>query len=139
MTETIELPPAAASVRQGRHFVSTVLDTWGCSSLVETAALLTSELLTNSVLHARTDIVLSIRQLDDAVEIVVRDASKLAPRRRRHASDATTGRGIELLERLAQSWDVDVDDDGKSIRFTLSRDADPWAAFEEVSWMDAEL
>lgn len=108
-------------------------------SLVDTASLLTSELLTNSVLHARTSIVLVVNRLGDGVEVVVRDGSKFAPRRRRHAHDATTGRGIELLERLASSWDVELDDDGKSIRFTLECDVDPWAAFDQADWMDAEL
>ena len=109
------------------------------SDLVETAALLTSELLTNSVLHARTEIVLSVGLLDGCVEIEVRDGSRHGPRRRRHTQDATTGRGLELLERLARSWDVSVDDDGKVVRFVLDRSADPWAAYTADDWMDAEL
>lgn len=139
MTATLELPPTAASVPAGRRFVSALLDTWGMAGLVETAALLTSELLTNSVLHARTAIVLTVTRGDGTVEIVVRDGSRSAPRRRRHARDATTGRGLELLERLAQTWEVSVDDAGKSIRCILAADADPWAAYADARWMDAEL
>jgi len=147
VTATVALPPAAASVRDGRRFVTGVLDTWGMPELVETAALLTSELLTNSVLHARTDIVLTLRRHDDGVEIVVRDGSRSAPRRRRHPADATTGRGLELLERLARSWDVSVDDEGKSVRFVVDASSDPWAAYladdpaddPADDWADAEL
>jgi anti-sigma regulatory factor (Ser/Thr protein kinase) len=139
VTATLELPPAAASVRDGRRFVTTVLEQWGMPDLVETAALLTSELLTNSVLHARTEIVLSVAQLEGCVEIEVRDGSRHGPRRRRHTQDATTGRGLELLERLARSWDVSVDADGKTVRFVLDRSADPWAAYTADDWVDAEL
>ena len=139
MTATLELPPAAASVRDGRRFITSVLETWGMPELIETAALLTSELLTNSVLYARTDIILTLSRHDDGVEIVVRDGSRAAPRRRRHPTDATTGRGLELLERLASSWEVSLDDDGKSVRFVVDAATDPWAAYTSDDWMDAEL
>jgi len=136
VTATVALPPAAASVRDGRRFVTGVLDTWGLPELVETAALLTSELLTNSVLHARTDILLTLSRHDLGVEIVVRDGSRAAPRRRRHQPDATTGRGLELLERLASSWEVSVDDDGKSVRFVVDAVTDPWEAYTAEEWTD---
>ena len=139
MTATLELPPAAASVRDGRRFITSVLETWGMPDLIETAALLTSELLTNSVLHARTEIVLSVVQRGDCIEIEVRDGSRHGPRRRRHTADATTGRGLELLERLAHSWDVVVDDEGKVVRFVLEAATDPWAAYTADDWMSAEL
>jgi anti-sigma regulatory factor (Ser/Thr protein kinase) len=139
VTATVALPPAAASVRDGRRFVTGVLDTWGMHELCETAALLTSELLTNSVLYARTDIILTLSRHEDGVEIVVRDGSRSAPRRRRHPPDATTGRGLELLERLASSWEVSLDDDGKSVRFVVDGATDPWAAYATDDWMDAEL
>src|SRR3954464_16028774 len=139
VTATVALPPAAASVRDGRRFVVGILDTWGLPELCETAALLTSELLTNSVLYARTDIVLSLSRTDAGVEIEARDGSRAAPRRRRHQADATTGRGLELLERLARSWEVSLDEDGKSVRFVVDAATDPWAAYVDDDWMDAEL
>ena len=139
MTVTLELPPAAASVRDGRRFITSVLETWGMPELIETAALLTSELLTNSVLHARTEILLTVVQRGDSIEIVVRDGSRHGPRRRRHTQDATTGRGLELLERLARSWDVAVDEDGKAVTFVLDASTDPWAAYSSGDFMDAEL
>ena len=139
MKETLELPPAASSVREGRRFVTSMLQTWGLDDLVETTALLTSELLTNSVLHARTSIRLTVIGGEGCVEVVVGDGSRHGPRRRRHARDATTGRGVELLERLATSWDVTVDDDGKSVRFTVQSGSDPWAAYAGLDWADAEL
>lgn len=138
MSASIELGPASLSVRDARRFVTGQLESWGMVGLVETAALLTSELVTNSVLHARTPIVVSITRGAGIAEIVVRDSSRHLPRRRQHALEATTGRGLELLERLADSWHVSVDDRGKSIRFTLAVGADPWAAYADGSWIDAD-
>lgn len=140
VTQTLALAPDASSVRHGRQFVASVLDEWGMGELAETAVLLTSELLTNSVLHARTDIALTVQRRDDSsVDICVHDGSRHTPRRRRHAHDATTGRGIELLERLAQEWEVTTDEGGKTIRFTVGLGTDPWAAFADAAFLEAEL
>ena len=140
MTQTLALTPDASSVRNGRQFVASILNEWGLDELAETAVLLTSELLTNSVLHARTDIALTVQRRDDtSVDICVRDGSRHTPRRRRHAHDATTGRGIELLERLAQEWAVTTDEGGKTIRFTVALGTDPWAAFADGDLVEAEL
>jgi anti-sigma regulatory factor (Ser/Thr protein kinase) len=128
LTETITLAPDPASVPQGRRFVRRVLTAWDVPDLLDTALLLTSELLTNSVLHARTGIVLTLTRPPGRVDIVVGDLSDVLPARRRHAADATTGRGVELLDRLATSWDVVRDGAGKAVHVSLSEQADPWAA-----------
>lgn len=140
MTHELPLPPTVESVGAGRRFVSEALAEWQLDSLEYTATLLTSEVLTNSVLHARTSIVLSLEQTGpDTVTIAVRDGSTFIPRRRRHAHDATTGRGLELLDRLAQSWHVEADRDGKTVSFVVGAGIDPWAAYAGLDWADAEL
>ncbi len=127
LTETITLAPVPASVPQGRRFVRRVLTAWDVPDLLDTALLLTSELLTNSVLHARTAIQLTLSRPPGGVDIVVGDRSDVLPARRRHAADATTGRGVELLDQLATSWDVVQDGTGKAVHVSLSEQADPWA------------
>lgn len=139
MTESLALSPHPASVPQGRRFVGGWLTDWGLGDLVDTAALLTSELLTNAVLHARTPLLLTVVRTASGAEISVRDGSRMVPRQRRHAQDATTGRGIDLLERLATSWEVTVDDAGKIVRFTLEGGRDPWAQFADRNWWDSDL
>ncbi len=140
MADAVELAPEAASVSAARRFVAERLALMELPDLVDTAVLLASELVTNSVLHARTDIVLTVDRLEDErVEIQVRDGSRFSPRRRRHAHDATTGRGIELLDKLAQSWQVAVDETGKTIRFVVAGGSDPWQDVNTGDLMDAEL
>lgn len=107
---------------------------WNLDGLRDTAALLTSEVVTNSVLHARTDVEVTVTRLDDGVAIEVSDGSRRAPVRRLQVDEATTGRGVELLEQLAARWDVTLHEDGKTVRFTLSEGVDPWAAYTGSEW-----
>jgi hypothetical protein len=71
------------------------------------------------------------------VSVSVHDESPLVPRRRQHAQDATTGRGLELLDRLSQSWRVQPDAKGKTLTFTVGTEIDPWAAYAGVDWLEA--
>jgi anti-sigma regulatory factor (Ser/Thr protein kinase) len=138
MSYQLTLAPTVDSVGVGRRLVSQALAEWELDALAQTATLLTSEVLTNSLLHARTQIVLTVERISpSAVTISVRDGSTIVPRRRRHAQDATTGRGLELLDRLSQSWRVDPEDGGKTLTFTVTADVDPWAEFAESDWLDA--
>ncbi len=139
MSAELVLPPDVSSVGVSRRFVRSTLAEWHLDGLADTAVLLTSEVVTNSVLHARTEIVISVsRESDDSVTISVHDGSLHQPRPRSHSLDATTGRGMELLDRLSQEWHVDSDPDGKTLVFTVGGD-DPWAAFTSVDWSEADL
>jgi len=130
----LRLPPTARSTTEARRFVLSALAEWGLDQLRDTAALLTSELVTNSVLHARTEVEVSVTRLDDGVSVEVKDGSRREPMRRIHDDRSTTGRGVGLLEQLAGAWDVTLHPDGKTVRFTLSEVADPWAAYTGAQW-----
>jgi anti-sigma regulatory factor (Ser/Thr protein kinase) len=129
-----ELPSTARSVTEARRFVVDALSNWRLDGLADTAALLTSEIVTNAVLHARTPVGLVVRRLGDGIAVEVSDGSRRQPRARRAAADATNGRGIALLEQLASTWEVTVHGTGKTVHFTVSGDSDPWAAFSVDSW-----
>ena len=129
-----ELPATARSVTDARRFVTNALRTWGRGELADTAALLTSEVVTNAVLHARTTVDVVVRQLRDGVTVEVSDGSRLAPQGRRTTPQSTTGRGLALLDQLASTWDVKVRSNGKTVRFTLKDGLDPWAAFAGQDW-----
>lgn len=138
LTAALRLPGEPASVPQARRFVLRCLSEWSLEHLCETTGLLVSEVVTNAVLHARTEILVQARDLGGAVEIRVSDGSRVAPSQRRHSSDATTGRGVQLLSQLASTWEVVREPDGKTVRFTVAADADPWAAFRDGAWLDVD-
>jgi anti-sigma regulatory factor (Ser/Thr protein kinase) len=139
MAEALSLQPVASAVPEGRRFVVALLEAWELPDLTETAALLTTEVLTNAVVHAQTPIELCVDHLDDAVRISVRDLSRVIPVPRSTSALATTGRGLRLLAELAQSWDVSVDRAGKTLSFTVAGGVDPWAAFRDAEWLAADL
>lgn len=134
------LPPAAQSVVTARRHVRDVLRRWGYDDLVDAAQLLTSEIVTNAVLHARTVLELVVTRTTDGVRVDVRDGSPLPPAMRSHGSNlATTGRGLQLLQTLAASWASEPTATGKTVWFVLREGHDPWAAYSDANWLEAEL
>jgi anti-sigma regulatory factor (Ser/Thr protein kinase) len=88
--------------------------------VIDDIELLVSELVTNAVLHARSDARVTIELLDDRVRVTVADASPIVPRLRDYGPAAVTGRGMLLVDRLSDQWGVDVDDGaGKRVWFEL--------------------
>lgn len=125
MERATALEAAPTSVRAARRFVADALTDWHLSVLVETAELLVSELVTNALLHAHTDVELVARLGDGRLRIEVRDASTVLPTTGSHHQESQTGRGLQLVELLADSWGVDVDHgrrgiEGKAVWFELS-------------------
>lgn len=110
----LELAPEPESVPLARRFVRTRL-AGHLEDVVDAAEMCGSELVTNAVLHARTDFQLRVDDDGDIVRLEVRDRSTLLPRRLVHTVRSATGRGMELIGHLAESWGVDLLEDGAKI------------------------
>lgn len=102
-----ELAADPRSVREARRAVRDVLRAWGLEHLEPSAVLLTSELATNAVLHARSALAVEVERRDDSVRIAVTDASSVGPLVRNHGLQAGTGRGLGLVRTLSTSWGCD--------------------------------
>ena len=89
----------------------------------DVAVLLTSELVTNAVVHARSRIELVVRceqhAPHDVLRVEVVDQSFREPFRLHTQNEATAGRGLAILDRLATRWGVQTLDTGKSVWFEL--------------------
>jgi anti-sigma regulatory factor (Ser/Thr protein kinase) len=110
----------ASSVQRARAFVKTTLNTWEMPDHAEVAVLLTSELVTNAVVHARSRIELRIRyQPNGVLRIEVVDESFREPFRLSAPTEATAGRGLAILDNLAARWGVQTLDTGKAVWFEL--------------------
>jgi hypothetical protein len=118
----LDLAPETESVPRARRFVREVLA--GVpheASIIDAAELCASELVTNAVLHARTEVQVRVEDLGEAIRLEVRDRSTVMPRRIVHSVRSATGRGMEMVSLLARSWGVDlVDDRTKSVWCELS-------------------
>ena len=118
---TTSLGAEAKNVREARRFVERALDDWDLSQLADLATLLTSELVTNAILHAHSAVELSLTLATDRIRIEVRDDGDGEPARRELAVEATSGRGLALVDLLATDWGVIGHGLGKSVWFELLR------------------
>ena len=126
-------PAEATSVPTARRFVRATLVDLGLSTAWDAAELLVSELVTNAVLHARTEFSVEVLRDGDLVRVSVHDRSPVVPRPRSYGTDSTTGRGMRLVATLAVAWGVDRHDGGKAVWFEVraagdvDRLVEPWA------------
>lgn len=118
----LSLPPAPDSVSAARRFVERTLAGWELQSVGWTAAQLVSELATNAVLHAATEFTVQLSRHGDTVRIGFADGSPVTPSVRHYRSDATTGRGLRLVDTMSSAWGVDTHEVGKTIWFEIAID-----------------
>ena len=124
MRAVISLPAHPRSTRDARRFVRDTLHEWRLDDLSPEAELLASELVTNVVLHAGTPFEVALVHDDsEPLRVEVRDGSRRTPRRHRYSEEASTGRGMLLIESIALRHGVEVDGEGKLVWFEL--DAGP--------------
>jgi hypothetical protein len=117
----LELEPVVESTPLARHWVSAHLRDVP-PEVASCAGLLTSELVTNAVLHAATPICVTLHVLPDRIRIDVADRSTVIPALKDYGRDAATGRGLTLFNTLASDWGVQATDGGKIVWFELPVD-----------------
>ncbi|NWF29248.1 SpoIIE family protein phosphatase [Streptomyces sp. PKU-EA00015] len=117
--------PVGRSVATARAFVRDTLQGWGHSDVVDDAVVLTSELVTNAVVHAGTSADVLCLRSEDGVRIEVADRY---PEREipiqgsgRHfgSPDRENGRGLLLCAALASRWGVEYTPTHKQVWFQL--------------------
>ena len=92
--------------------------------VVLVAQLLTSELVTNAVVHAGTSVQLDIGISVSTVRISVEDNSAAIPQQQAPTSSkAVIGKGLEIVDRASSSWGWERIDEGKRVWFELERTA----------------
>ena len=107
-------------MRAARDFLRATLAAWDCDDEEQVAALLTTEIATNAILHARSAYRVAVEILSSEVLVEVWDADPTPPVRREAANGSETGRGLALIETLALRWGHRLQEDGKAVWFVLS-------------------
>jgi anti-sigma regulatory factor (Ser/Thr protein kinase) len=108
-----------------RRFLRARLDEWQVGGDVRDAAeLCLSELVTNAVIHAGTSSVLTIALQDDLLTVAVRDRGEVGAEPAVQLVDdddplRVFGRGLQLVDALADRWGSDHDPDGTTSWFAL--------------------
>jgi anti-sigma regulatory factor (Ser/Thr protein kinase) len=112
----LDLESNPAVVRDARSFALAVARQWHLDALEDEVALVTSELVGNAVLHARTSISLILRhEAPETVTVEVHDENTRMPTVAGCPADATSGRGLSLVSALASAWGVRPDGLGKVV------------------------
>lgn len=115
------LPCAPASVAVARHRLTTDMLAAGIrDGAVSDAALVLSELLSNAIRHARPLPGASLQVTwvmdEDRIEVAVSDGGGATRPRPAHTSlSSLGGRGLGIVEHLARTWGVRVDDLGFTV------------------------
>ncbi|WP_330282107.1 SpoIIE family protein phosphatase [Streptomyces sp. NBC_00588] len=117
--------PVGRSVATARSFVRDTLQGWGFADIVDDAVVLTSELVTNAVVHAGTSADVLCLRSDEGVRIEVADRY---PEREiplqgspvnMGSPDREGGRGLQLCAALAGRWGVEYTPTHKQVWFQL--------------------
>ena len=116
--------PAAAA--EARSQVRAAVRDWKVPVDPDIAILLTSDLVTNAIVHGDGDIVtLAIRCSRDHLRIDVYDKSRYRPVGANDLVDAGTGRGLVLVAALSADWGSFRTPAGKAMYFALAFQPDP--------------
>ena len=112
------------SAGAARRFVHASLVGTNIAPVVDIVVLLTSEVVSNVILHAgphdlRSEIIVTLRRSDDRIRVEVADGNPGFPQIGGGAVDRVSGRGLLLLDALATSWGVTPIDTGKSVWFEV--------------------
>jgi anti-sigma regulatory factor (Ser/Thr protein kinase) len=114
---TTQLPPELASAGRARRFVRDVLHQEGPAVDVEVVALLTSEVVTNAVLHAGTDVDLVVRSEDGCIRVEASDTGEPTAFVPHVPARSESGRGITIIAALSAAWGVIPTARGKTVWF----------------------
>ncbi|BCL26764.1 ATP-binding protein [Streptomyces aurantiacus] len=108
------------AVPEARRALRELLAHWGRPGRSDTAELLTSELVTNALVHTDQDAQLTATLGPRGLRVEVRDFDPRRPTLRLpNAGDGTHGRGLVLVRSLADAWGVRTHGVGKAVWFEL--------------------
>ncbi|MFG2395420.1 PAS domain S-box protein [Streptomyces lavendulae] len=120
-SQSVVLPGQPSSVGEGRRFLRSTLAGWGSrdDQLCDTACLLTSELLSNAVNHSCGPVQLRVRRAGRELSVEVCDGSQVLPQARFASHEAESGRGLLMVDSLAEAWGTLPTAEGKAVWFSL--------------------
>lgn len=122
--EWLRLAPHPTAPHASRNFVTRTLLDWGFEPLIPCCCLVVSELVTNSTIHAGTDIELSVAWSMGSLRVTVRDNSPDLPRQRYTRFDVN-GRGLSIVAGLSRSFGVLRTADGGKVVWAVMHAARP--------------
>lgn len=115
--------PTTAAVTAARRFVDATLQHWELDHLAPDALLVVSEMATNAVLHADSPFRVFIHHSPGVVHLSVRDAKRGWFEQGNPSEVEANGRGVSIVEAVAERWGCDAVSDGKVVWAELATGA----------------
>lgn len=112
------LAPSSHSPGRARRLIDAACRSWQLTALVDEAMVIGSELVSNAVEHAGTELDVTTTRQAGAIRISVRDRVPALPRpagRSAHGNANGRGRGLAIIEALASDWGYGCLSDGKAV------------------------
>lgn len=111
-------PADPEALSAARHMIRAAVRAWGAGERSEEIELVADELVTNALLH--TDGPADVRitmphSVGRRLRLEVEDTSSTLPRRREPGEAGVSGRGLLLVDRLADVWGVEPRGSGKCV------------------------
>ncbi|WFB10923.1 SpoIIE family protein phosphatase [Streptomyces sp. LX-29] len=106
------------ALSSARHMIRAALRAWGAGERTDDIELVADELMTNALLHTDGPAVVTVRMLtgyERRLRVEVEDTSSTLPRRREAGESGVSGRGLLLVDRLADVWGVESRGGGKVV------------------------
>jgi anti-sigma regulatory factor (Ser/Thr protein kinase) len=103
---SVRLAPVPESAARARFFVDATLRIWGCGDVLDDARLVVTELVSNVVRHAGTDVWIDLDLLGACLRMAVVDHADGDVVMRGIDERAEVGRGLLLVDSLSERWGV---------------------------------
>jgi anti-sigma regulatory factor (Ser/Thr protein kinase) len=120
------LPPTSGSARAARDLVDRACEAWSLTDLRHPARLVVSELVTNAIEHAGTELSVTVSRRGTRLHLSVRDGDPRPPLLRDpnsgpsgHPDTDYRGRGLRIVHAAAAAWGSMPTPDGKRVWATL--------------------
>ncbi|MFE9633506.1 SpoIIE family protein phosphatase [Streptomyces sp. NPDC006463] len=101
-----------------RHMIGAAVRAWGARERADEIELVADELIVNALMHTDGPAIVTLRVLtgtDRRMRVEVEDRSSALPRRREAGEAGVSGRGLMLVDRLADVWGVESRGSGKCV------------------------
>ncbi|MFF3725511.1 SpoIIE family protein phosphatase [Streptomyces erythrochromogenes] len=109
-------PGDAEAPALARHLIRAAVAAWGARDRADEIELAADELMTNALVHTDGGGHISMRITPQGrIRVEVEDSSSALPRRREADDWAVSGRGLMLVEQLADAWGVEPRGGGKCV------------------------
>ncbi|MET7452624.1 SpoIIE family protein phosphatase [Streptomyces sp. NPDC005574] len=111
-------PGDAEALTEARHMIRAAVRAWGARDRADEIELVADELITNALIHTEGASVVTLRVLtgrERRLRVDVEDSSSALPRRREAGDSGVSGRGLLLVDRLADRWGVEARGGGKCV------------------------